>query len=392
MRDAVLVNGALIHGIDFDDTHLKGVIHPTASAAPTALAICSTRHLSGKELLLAYVLAIETGARLGEVARGELNQLGFHPTGVIAAFSCTLAAGRLLSLSTEQLVMAQGIALSMAAGTREYSEDGAWTKRLHPGWAGVAGITAATLAKRGFIGPRRAYEGRFGLYATHLGAHGRDHDLAAASDRLGQRWAMTEIAIKPLPACHLAVAATEAAIEIAMEASFDFTEIREVEVRISPHAVAIVAEPALAKRRPQSTYAAQFSVYFLVACALARGRVGLSELELFRDPLIEALADRITYTVDPGDGQPHFGGEVIVILQNGRKMSRKAAAPRGGLDSPVSSDAIVQKFRDNASLVLPRERVDQLESRILTLEAMTDAQELAVALAMPAPNSASHTK
>jgi 2-methylcitrate dehydratase PrpD len=157
LRDAVLVNGILVHGLDFDDTHLTGVVHVTSSCFPTALGVAWAAQRSGRDLLTAYVLGIEVAARLGNVAKGELNQIGFHPTGVVAAFACALIAGKLERLTCEQLVMAQGIALSMAAGTREYSADGSSTKRMHPGWAGVCGITAARLAREGFTGPRSAY-------------------------------------------------------------------------------------------------------------------------------------------------------------------------------------------------------------------------------------------
>jgi len=124
-------------------------------------------------LLAAYVAAMEVATRLGSVAKGGFHQVGFHPTGLIGAFGCALAAAKLLGLDPQRATMAQGIVLSMASGSLEFLEDGAWTKRMHPGWAGVAGITAATLAKHGFVGPRGAYDGRFGLYASHLGSTSR---------------------------------------------------------------------------------------------------------------------------------------------------------------------------------------------------------------------------
>ena len=154
LRDAVFANGAMIHGLDFDDTHLIGTIHITSSCFPTALAVAAQTNKSGKELLEAYIVGVETATRIGAVARGRLNQIGFHPTGLIAAFGCALIAGKLYGLSQEQLTMAQGIVLSMAAGSREYSSNASGSKRLHPGWAGVAGITAAALARGGITGPR----------------------------------------------------------------------------------------------------------------------------------------------------------------------------------------------------------------------------------------------
>ena len=185
LRDAVLMNGTLIHGLDFDDTHSRGVIHATASSFPCALALADRDDRSGEALLAAYVAAMEVATRLGSVAKGGFHQVGFHPTGLVGAFGCTLAAARLLGLDEGRATRAQGIALSMASGSLEFLEDGSWTKRMHPGWAGVVGITAATLAQHGFVGPRGAYDGRFGLYASHLGSHFEQADLGLATENLG---------------------------------------------------------------------------------------------------------------------------------------------------------------------------------------------------------------
>src|SRR5712692_5325410 len=170
LRDAALMNGILVHGLDFDDTHSRGVIHATSSSFPCALALTDREDADGKTLLSAYVAAME-------VAKGGFHQVGFHPTGLVGAFGCTLAAARILGLDPDCATMAQGITLSMASGSLEFLEDGAWTKRMHPGWAGVVGITAATLAKHGFIGPRGANDGRFGLFASHLVKYFEQADL-----------------------------------------------------------------------------------------------------------------------------------------------------------------------------------------------------------------------
>jgi len=185
LRDAALINGILVHGLDFDDTHSGGVIHATASVLPTVLAVATRQRASGREMLAAYVLGVEAAARLGAVAKGAFHQVGFHPTGLIGAFACTLAAGRLMGLGEKQLVMAQGLTLSAGSGSLEFLEDGAWNKRFHPGWAAVAGITAAALAQQGFVGAKRAYEGRFGLFASHLQSHFDPANLVLATAGLG---------------------------------------------------------------------------------------------------------------------------------------------------------------------------------------------------------------
>lgn len=381
LRDAVLVNGILVHGLDFDDTHLTSVVHVTSSCFPTALGVASAAQRSGRDLLTAYVLGIEVAARLGNVAKGELNQIGFHPTGVIAAFACALIAGKLEALSCEQLVMAQGIALSMAAGTREYSSDGSSTKRMHPGWAGACGITAARLARGGFTGPRSAYEGAYGLYATHLGADLTKWDLGAAVRGLGTEWETSQVAIKPFPACQLSISCIDAAIALATQHSIKSTDVERIEALIPPHAVKIVCEPLDKKRRPASRYAAQFSMPFAVACGLIHRKCGLAELERYNDPEILALADKVNYRIDPKTGYPkHFSGEVIVTLKNGRHVSHREQVNRGAADNPVSNADIVEKFMDNVQLAATAAYASDLREMILNLDSLNDARKLADAL------------
>lgn len=381
LRDAVLANGIMVHGLDFDDTHLTGVVHVTSSCFPTALGVAWAAQRSGRQMLTAYVLGIEIAARLGGVARGELNQIGYHPTGVIAAFSCAMIAGKLEGLSRDQLVMAQGIALSMAAGTREYSADGSSTKRMHPGWASVCGITAARLARNGFTGPRSAYEGRFGLYATHLGADLSKWDMAAATRGLGTDWETEHVAIKPFPTCQLNIACADAAIALATTHAVKVADIAHIEALIPQHAVKIVCEPLAQKRRPDSQYAAQFSLPFAVACGLIRGQMGLAELECYTDAEILALADKVEYRVDPHTGYPkHFSGEVIVTLNDGSKVSHREQVSRGAADHPVSDEGIVAKFMANAQLATDAQHASRIREMILNLDALDNARMLAQVL------------
>ena len=158
-RDAAIVNGLLCHGLDFDDTHLGGVIHPTAAIFPAVFAAAIHAGASGEEILVAYVAGVEASTRLASVGGGAFHAAGFHPTGVVNAFGATLAAGRIFGLTERELTHALGIALSTASGSLEFLEDGAWTKRLHPGWAAQAGMTAAALARQGFTGAARPLRG-----------------------------------------------------------------------------------------------------------------------------------------------------------------------------------------------------------------------------------------
>jgi 2-methylcitrate dehydratase PrpD len=380
LRDAALMNGILIHGLDYDDTHTEGVVHPTASLLPTILAVGGSRHASGAAALAAYVAGVEAAARLGAVAKGGFHQIGFHPTGLVGAFACALAAGKLFGLTVEQLVMAQGIVLSAAAGSLEFLEDGAWTKRFHPGWAAASGITAAALAQQGFVGARRAYEGRFGLYASHLQQRWEPADLALATRDLGEVWEVLQVAVKPFPACHFTHACADAAIALKREHRLAADDIRHVAALVPEEVVKTVCEPVANKRRPANSYDAQFSIPYIVAAALIRGRFGLAELapEAIADPAILALAERIDYRIDPQSGFPrYYSGEVIVTTADGRSLRQREHMNRGCGDRPLAEREILAKFHDNAGRAAAPERARAIATAVLDLDKAADIREVA---------------
>jgi 2-methylcitrate dehydratase PrpD len=380
MRDAALVNGVLIHGLDYDDTHIGGVIHPTASLLPTVLAVGARRQASGAAALAAYVAGVEAAARLGAVAKGGFHQIGFHPTGLIGAFACALAAGKLMGLGEEQLVMAQGITLSAAAGSLEFLEDGAWTKRFHPGWAANAGITAAALAQQGFVGPKRAYEGRFGLYASHLQERYHASDLGLATRDLGEVWELMQVAVKPFPACHFTHACADAAIALKHEHGLEARGIAHIEALVPAEVVQTVCEPVANKRHPANAYDAQFSIPFIVAAALIHGRFTLAELtpEAISDPEILALAERVDYRVDPGSGFPcYYSGELVVATTDGRSLRHREHMNRGCGDRPLGESEILLKFHDNADRTVAPERAAEIKEIVLGLDTAADLREIA---------------
>lgn len=384
LRDSVTLNGLLIHGLDFDDTHVPGVIHATASCLPAALGVAAHQGRHGRDLLLAYIAGMEATTRLGTVAKGGFHQVGFHPTGLVGAFGCALIAGRLQNATAHHLAMAQGIALSLASGSLEFLQDGAWTKRFHPGWAAAAGITAATLARHGFKGPNAAYEGRFGLYASHLGEKLlAAADLSAATQGLGQAWEIMNVAVKPLPACHFTHACADAAMALRREHNIGPDDIEYVRALVPQEVIKTVCEPVQHKKVPQNGYDAQFSIPYAVASGLVRGHFGLADLEesALRDPVALSVAAKVDYEIDPNSRFPkYYSGEVIVKLKDGRTVTWREDINRGASDRPLSNAEIEAKFLENASLAVSPARARALRDAVLTLD-QTDARSLADALA-----------
>lgn len=383
MRDAAIMNGFLIHGLDFDDTHVRGVIHATASCFPASLGVAANRGLHGQDILLGYILGMEVATRLGMVAKGGFHQVGFHPTGVVGTFSSALIAGRLMQLTPEQLVMAQGIALSMASGSLEFLQDGAWTKRMHPGWSAASGMTAATFARHGFKGPFATYEGRFGLFNTYLGTEAGQADLSLATEGLAEVWEVANVAVKPLPACHFTHACADSAMELRKKHNIDINEIESVVALVPQEVIKTVCEPQQYKKAPQNSYDAQFSIPYAVASGLARGHFGLAALEeqALREAEVLALASKVQYQIDPNSRFPkYYSGEVIVKLKSGEELRWREDMNRGAADRPLSNEDIVEKFLGNMLTVVSEQRAEQVKDVVLSVDAM-NGQEFSKQLA-----------
>ena len=372
LRDAAVMNGVLIHGLDYDDTHLEGVVHASASCFSCALGMAAEVNASGRELITAYIAGLESIARIGMVAKGGLHLNGLHPTGAIAAFASALIAGKLMGLDTEQLVMAQGNALSTSASSsRQYSREGAWTKRLHPGWGAAAGITAAAMARGGFIGPREVYEGEYSLYRTLTGTRFNECDLSLATKDLGVVWESARVAVKPIPACHLVHACSDAAVALASTHTINTTEVKSIRALVPAQAIPIVCEPAAQRHRPVSSYAAQFSIYHAVAASLVRGKLGLAEMEpaVYNDPAILALGDKVTYEADPKSEYPkYFSGEVVITMNDGRELRRREHINRGAADRPIVREDVVVKYLDNAGMVISRAHAEKIRDAVFSAD------------------------
>jgi 2-methylcitrate dehydratase PrpD len=377
-RDAAMANGYLLHGLDFDDTHPASIVHPTVACLPTALAMAETQDASWGELIAAYAAGMETCIRLGKSVHGGFHHAGFHATGLLSHFSSAVVAGKLLGLSAEQIVGAQGIAASTSSGVQVFLENGAWTKRLHPGWGAVAGITSAYLVRDGFVAPVRPYEGRFGFFETHMQSHLHEVDFASIPEGLGRTWTMLDTAIKPYPVCHFIHGCAEAALQL-HAAIGPSGKIARVTCELPLPTLPIVAEPAAAKAIPRTDYEAKFSAPFVVAACLLRGRFGLAELEdaSLADRDILELTQRITCVPEQDSQFPkHFSGAVSVKLVSGETLTRRVPVNLGSGERALSRDEIVAKFHGTTQIVLPAARIAKVLDTVLSASPSTPVRTI----------------
>lgn len=360
--NAVLANGTLAHGLDFDDTREEAIVHTGCVVVPTAFAVGEALGASGRSILEAIVAGVETMCRVGLAVPGKFHARNFHPTAVSGSFAAAASAGKLYGLTEDQLVHAFGIAGSQASGIIEYLADGSWTKRLHPGWAAHAGVVAALLAQSGFTGPESVFEGRQGFYQAFAGGHD-EAKLNQLLETLGRVWELEQLTFKPYPCGSIAHPYMDCALRLREHHQIRPDQIAEIRCRTAEGPVPRLWEPLAAKHRPQNGYAAKFSLPYLVAVILVRGKAGLAEFtdEAVQDETVLRVAAKVNYELDPTIDYPkQFIGHVSIRLTDGRVVEEHQDCPRGGPELPMSREEVEAKFRGNAGLLLPEERIERI--------------------------------
>jgi len=381
--NAVLANGTLAHGLDFDDTREDAIVHTGCVAVTTALAVAEAIHAPGPAALEALIAGVEVMCRIGLAVPGKFHARSFHPTSLTATFAAAAVAGKLYRLSEDELVHAFGICGSQAGGIIEYLADGSWTKRLHPGWAGHAGIIAARLGREGFTGPETVLEGAHGFYEAFAGG-AEPARLDAVLDTLGHTWELANLTFKPYPCGSIAQPYMDCAHVLRERHRLAPESIASVRCRTAAGPVPRLWEPLAAKHRPPNGYAAKFSLPYLIATVLVRGTVTLADFAdaAVADPRVLALAAKIEYDLDATIDYPRqFVGDVRVALTDGRMLEERRDHPRGGPDDPMSAAELIEKFRGNAALHLKREKIDEVIAAVSALVTAPDLRTLTRALA-----------
>jgi 2-methylcitrate dehydratase PrpD len=347
-EDAAMINGTAAHGEDFDDTFEGGPVHSGAVIVPAVLAACERFGRDGRSALLGIAAGVETLCRLSLVAPKLIHKAGFHPTSVLGAMASTAGVSAALGLDRKQSVDALGIAGSMAGGIIEYLAEGAWTKRLHAGWAARIGLHAARIAREGFLGPRTVLEGTHGLFFGF--AHTASGDFDALTRDFGGRWVMTDITFKPYATGTMNQPYIDCALRLAKK-GFAAEDVAEVLCETAEGYVHRLWEPLASKHRPPNDYAAKFSTPFNIAVAFVTGGAGFEAFtdKTVRDPRILALASKVRYVVDPNNPYPKaYTGHVKMTLRDGRVFEERQPHIRGGVHEPLEREDIERKFRSNA--------------------------------------------
>jgi 2-methylcitrate dehydratase PrpD len=346
---AAFVNGTAAHGEDFDDTFEGGPVHAGAVVVPAVLAACERHNPSGRTALVGIAIGTEVLCRLSLVVPKALHKAGFHPTAIFGAVGAAAGVGAALGLNARQIVNALGIAGSMAGGIIEYLAEGAWTKRLHAGWAAQSGLRAALLARSGFVGPRTVFEGTHGLF--HGFARTAQGDYDALISDFGRRWVTDTLAFKPYPCGTMAQPYIDCARRLNARGIAP-DDVDEIVCEVAEGTVHRLWEPLDDKQRPPNGYAAKFAVPYLLAAGFVHGGVGLGAFteSAIRDPRVLALAAKVKYVIDPENPYPNnFTGHIRATMKDGIVIEERQPHLRGGAHEPLTRQDVIDKFRLNTA-------------------------------------------
>ena len=379
---AAMANGTAFHSIELDDVNNEASLHPGVVAYPTALAMADVAPVDGRTFIAAVTAGYDVMVRLGRALKpAEHYSRGFHPTGTCGAFGAASVASRILGLKGDTLTSALGIAGSQAAGSLEFLAQGAWTKRLHPGWASHSGIWAALLAQAGFLGPSTIIEGRYGFLHGYSG----DADPALALRDLGEDFEMTRTGIKPHSCCRYKQGPIDCLLDLKQTHGLEAEEVDQVTIGVLSAGYDIISAPEDDKRNPTSVVDMQFSMPFGAAVALLYGQASLAEYApgVPQRPEVKELMSRVQCVTDPALDSVfprQWPAWAEIRTKDGRNLRSETQYPKGDPENALSWDELKHKFAILSAPVISETRQREIISAIEDLEAITDMRELGTLL------------
>ena len=362
---ASLLNGISSHVFDFDDTHLRTIIHPGGPVASALFALAEYMPVSGAELLHAFILGVEAECRIGNAVCPEHYEAGWHITGTAGVFGSAAASGRLLGLDEQQMTWALGIAGTQSAGLREMF--GTHCKSFHPGRAAQNGLAAALLAQKNFTSSNQVIEAKRGFANVMSTRHNYDE----ITEGLGKTFEVSLNSYKPF-ACGIVIhPSIDGCIQLKKEHGLTGAEVEKVELTV-PHLVLELT----GKRSPQVGLEGKFSVFHSCAVALLFGAAGEKQYSdvVVRDPKVIALRDRVQPTIDDRlrDDECH----VRLTLKDGRVLTKHVEHAIGSLERPMSDQDLEAKFHVLVDDVLGEEHASRLHKLAWSIEGLKDAAEI----------------
>ena len=377
LLQTALAHGNAAHALDYDDSNGVMRTHPSSLILPGLFALGEYEHRSGQDLLTAYAVAFEVGAKLGRALNPELVINGWLPVGITGVIMQTVACAKLLDLPALQVGMALGIASNLASGLR--CNNGTMAKHILAGKTCFNGLLACLLSRDGITGNEKAIEDRFGLF-TNFSRKEVDA-LEKACDALGTTFDIIETGIihKFYPSCtgtHLPI---QCALDIVDKYLFDVSKIRRVDISISA-----LARPLLIHSQPKNDLEAKFSLEYCVARAILDGKMGIGQFRpgKIKDSVVQDLINKINphYYEIPKSRKYHtwtdFPAEVCIRMADGTSYSSRQEKVKGSLEYPLSERQLEEKFLDCSSVILTKKRSHKLLAFLKNFEEVIDIADM----------------
>jgi 2-methylcitrate dehydratase PrpD len=378
--NAALVNGANTHGLDFDDGHTHGSAHPAGAIFPAVLAAAEQQDVEAKSVIAAVVAGYDVMLRIAAAMHPATARRGFHNTALAGVFGAAAAASSLLRLDAGQTGHALGLAGSFAGGTREYLDEGAEVKRLHPGKAARDGLLCAEFARRGVTGPTRILEGRYGFFQTHAGGEVKWQRLFEA---LAQRFEIEQVYFKPYPCCRHYHSIIDGLLALREEHGFGADDVKHVDIGL--YAVGASGHD---HKHCDTLLDAQMSAPCAAALAIVDGQMTATQFlpESLRKKEVQALLQKIDTRIDDECERLYPGtrsGVVGVTLEGGAKFEKRVLEPKGEAANPMSDADLEQKFLGNCEPLIGHARCDELLHSIWNFESAGSIRAFMNLLARP---------
>jgi 2-methylcitrate dehydratase PrpD len=365
---AALINGISSHVLDFDDTHLRTIIHPAGPVVSAILALAEYQAVSGSDFLNAMVLGIETECRIGNAVYPAHYDTGWHITGTAGVFGAAAAVGKLLGLSEQQMVWALSLAATQPVGLREMF--GTMTKSFHPGRAAQNGLTAAFLASKNYTSSEHGIEAKSG-WANVLSTA---RNYAEITQKLGRTYEVSVNTYKPF-ACGIVIhPAIDGCIQLRNEYKLAPEQIERVELRVHPLVLELTG-----KKTPNAGLEGKFSVYHAAAAALVDGAAGEKQFSdaAVRNPAIVMVRDRVATVVDPAIKEDQV--RIAVTLKDGQRLEKYVEHAVGSVSHPMSDTDLEAKFVGQAEGILPAGQVRRAMELCWGIEGLASAGAVAEA-------------
>jgi 2-methylcitrate dehydratase PrpD len=365
---AALANGMSSHVFDYDDTHLRTIIHPAGPVASAILALSEYKPVSGRDFLYALTVGIETECRIGNSVYPAHYDAGWHITGTAGVFGAAAAAGRLLGLKEQQMFWAIGLAAVQPVGLREMF--GTMTKAFHPGRAAQNGLTSAFLASKNFTSSDQALEGKYG-WANALSSK---RNYAEITDNLGKTWEAALNTYKPFPTGVPMHPAIDACIQLRDQHKLNPDQIERIELRVNPLALDLNG-----KKTPQTGADSKYSVYHGAAVAIIYGIAGEKQFsdQTVRDSVVIGLRDRVTAVADTSIKEEQ--ARAAVVLKDGRRLEKFIENAIGSVKNPMTDAMLEAKFLDLSNGILPQAKARRLMDLCWKVETLANAADIAKA-------------